>query len=287
MRFVSFDDFRVGALRGDQVVDLGPALGDTAQLDWDERMPAVVGRYGQLREALERQAREGNGVPAASVRLRAPLPRPRKVLSAIGNYGARLPSDSPLDVDFAFKSPESIVGPGDTVVLADLPATGFEAEATLGVVIGREARKVSAADALSYVSGYTALLDVMGVGLGRVGIGTFFGKSLDTLGPMGPCLVTADELGDPQSLRLRLVVNGQTRQEFNTSEMLVSVAGVLATATSIMTLRPGNVVTVGSPNEGKTLLSNDDAVSVEIDRIGTLSVKVSDPQRRSWPAAAA
>ena len=231
--------------------------------------PRALHRRGQPWNAT----REGAGAPIASVRLRAPNPRPPKLLCAIGNYGARPGIDSPLQVDFTFKSPESVIGPGDSVVLADLPVTGFEVEATLAVVIGREARKLSVADALSCVFGYTAFLDVFAAGLGRPGIGTFFGKSLDTLGPMGPCIVTADELGDPQSLRIRLIVNGATRQDFNTSQMAVPVAEVLAEATGVMTLYPGDVVTCGSPADGPVLIGHGDEVSVDVERIGRLTVR--------------
>ncbi|MBM2811574.1 MAG: gentisate 1,2-dioxygenase [Chloroflexi bacterium] len=214
---------------------------------------------------------------------RAPIPRPPKLLCAIGNYGERPKSDSPTEVDFTFKSPESIIGPGDTVVLADVAATGFEAEATLGVVIGRDAKKMPESDALSCVLGYTAFLDVFATGLGR-NIGTFFGKSLDTLGPMGPCIVTVDESIDPRNLRIRLIVNGKTQQDFTTADMLMPAAGVLATATAIMTLHPGDVVTCGSPVEGRVLLKDGDEATVEIDGIGRFSVQVSDPARRVWAA---
>jgi len=287
MRFVSFDDFQVGTLRGEEVVDLSSAIGDAARLDWDDRLPEVAGRYGEMKGAIERLAREGPGAPLASVRLRAPDPRPRKLLCAIGNFVGRPPEGSPLTVDFTFKSPESVVGPGDAVILDDVPSTGFEAEATLAVVIGREARKLSESDALSYVFGYTAMLDVFATGLGRPQIGTFFGKSLDTLGPMGPAIVTADELGDPQHLGVRLMVNGATRQDFNTSLMAISIAEVLVAATGIMTLYPGDVVTCGSPANERILLSHEDAIAVEIDGIGRLEIRVEDPARRTWPATVA
>jgi 2-keto-4-pentenoate hydratase/2-oxohepta-3-ene-1,7-dioic acid hydratase in catechol pathway len=161
-------------------------------------------------------------------------------------------------------------------VLPGLPASGFEAEATLAVVVGREARKITETDALGYVFGYTAVLDVFAAGLGRAGIGTFLGKSIDTFGPMGPCIVTADELGDPQSLGVRLTVNGATRQEYSTAQMAISVAEVLVTASGIMTLHPGDVVTCGSPTDGPVLLSPNDEVAVEIERIGRLTVGVAD-----------
>src|SRR5437764_795819 len=104
MQLVSFNDFVVGALRGQDVVDLSAAIGDPARLPRDERLPAVAAGFPQVRGAIDRAVRDGPGVPLATVRLRAPNPRPPKLLCAIGNYGPPLPSDSPLDVDFTFKS---------------------------------------------------------------------------------------------------------------------------------------------------------------------------------------
>jgi 2-keto-4-pentenoate hydratase/2-oxohepta-3-ene-1,7-dioic acid hydratase in catechol pathway len=287
MRLVSFGDFALGALNGEVAVDLSSALAEIALLPWDERLPALAAGFSQKRAAVERQIQAGPGQPLNGVRLRAPVPRPPKLLCALANFGVRPKTDSPLEVDFNFKSPESVIGPGDSVVLSDLPASGFEAEATLAVVIGRETRKVSEAEALSHVFGYTAFLDLFGAGLGRPGIGTFFGKSLDTLGPMGPWIVTADELGNPGELRIQLLVNGKARQDYNTAGMLVSVAGVISAASGIMTLRPGDVVTCGSPADNPVLVGDGDEVTAEIDRIGRLTVKVTDPLKRTWPAAAA
>jgi len=287
MRLVSFGDFALGGVSGETVVNLSSALPEIARLSWDERLPALAAGFGQSRASVERQIAAGSGQPLSSARLRAPVPRPPKLLCALANFGVRPQTDSPLEVDFNFKSPESVIGPGDSVVLSDLPATGFEAEATLAVVIGRETRKVSEADALSSVFGYTAFLDLYGAGLGRVNIGTFFGKSLDTLGPMGPWIVTPDELGNPQNLRIQLLINGKARQDYNTSEMLVSVAGVISAASGIMTLRPGDVVTCGSPAETPVLVADGDEVTADIERIGRLTVKVTDPLQRTWPAAVA
>jgi 2-keto-4-pentenoate hydratase/2-oxohepta-3-ene-1,7-dioic acid hydratase in catechol pathway len=130
------------------------------------------------------------------------------------------------------------------------------------------------------------MLDVFAAGLGRPQVGTFFGKSLDTQGPTGPWIVTADELPDPQKLRVRLMVNGKVEQEYSTADMILPVAGVLRAATEIMTLNPGDMVTCGSPLQPKVLLRDGDNVAVEIEGIGELRVKVADPLRRSWPAAA-
>lgn len=279
MRLVMFDDFKPGLLRGDEVVDLAPAIGDIARLPWDERMPALVSGFGSLRAGIERQAADGRGVPLSIVRLRAPVPRPTKLLSGLVNFGVE-----PGKLDYAFKSPESIVGSNDTIDLPDLPVSRFECEAALAFVIGRESREVAEADGAAAVFGYTAMIDVSGRDLGRP-VGTFLSKSFDTFGPMGPCVVTANELADPHALQIRLSINGVVAQEYSTKTMANSIASQVATATAIMTLYPGDVLTCGAVPQPAGPLKDGDEVRVEIAGIGGFAVRVRDAQRRAWPAA--
>lgn len=276
MRLVSFDDFTPGLLRGSEVVDASPAVGDIARLPWDERMPALIADFDRLRPALERLAAEGKGRPLASVRLRAPIPRPSKILCDTVNYDAE-----PGKVDFTFKSPESIIGPEDTVELPSMAASQFKAGAALALVIGREGKDVAPAAGLSYVFGYTAFIDVFGLDVGRP-VGTYLAKSFDTFGPMGPCIVTADEVADASALQVRLLANGKPVQEYNTSAMANPLGVQIATATGFMTLRPGDVVTCGTPQEGVGPLRDGDELRIEIDGIGGFRVGVRDPLQRSW-----
>lgn len=276
MRLVMFDDYVPGLLRDGEVVDLTPALGDIARLPWDERMPAIIAGYDRLRPALARQAAEGNGVPVESVRLRAPNPRPTKLLSGLVNFGVE-----PGKLDYAFKSPESIVGPEDNVELPDAPASSFECEAALAFIIGREARDVPEADGAKAVFGYTAMIDVAGQGLGRP-VGTYLGKSFDTFGPMGPCIVTADEVPDPHTLQIRLWVNGTLRQDYSTSTMANPIGSQVATATAIMTLHPGDMLTCGADPRLVGPLRDGDDLRVEIGEVGRFRVRVHDALRRSW-----
>lgn len=276
MRLVSFDDFTLGVLHGDEVVDVSPAVGEVARLPWDERMPALIAGFDLLRPAVQRLAEEAKGRPLAGVRLRAPLPRPGKILCDTVNYDAE-----PGKVDFTFKSPESIIGPEETVELPGAPASQFKAGAALALVIGREGKDVAAAAGLSYVFGYTAFIDVFGLDVGRP-VGTYLAKSFDTFGPMGPCIVTADELPEASALLVRLLANGRPVQEYNTSTMANPIAVQIATATGFMTLRPGDVVTCGTPQEGVGPLRDGDDLRIEIDGIGGFRVGVRDPFKRTW-----
>ena len=277
MRFVTFDDFRPGLLREDEVVDLTPALGDIARLPWDERIPTMVAEYDRLKPAIERRAREGKGIPIAEIHLRAPNPRPPKILSGMWNYNSE-----PGKTDYSFKSPECVIGPGDAIELPKAQASSFQPEPAVAFVIGRQAKNVSEADALSYIFGYTGFIDVYGRDLGRP-VGTYLARSFDTFGPMGPCILTADEVPNPHALRVRLSVKGKVRQEYSTSSLVNPVPAQVATATAIMTLYPGDLVTCGTDENGLAPIQDGDNLHLDITGIGGLRVEVRDPLGRSWP----
>ncbi|MBI2887741.1 MAG: fumarylacetoacetate hydrolase family protein [Chloroflexi bacterium] len=282
MKLVTYDDFKPGLLVGDRVVDITPALGGLGPLDWDEAIPAIIANYQKLQPELERLSRSGGDVPLASVRLRAPNPRPAKILCAVANY-LELGARPKPPIDFFFKSPEGVIGDSDTVVLPRAEASIFHHEAELAVVIGKECRKVSAAQAMDYVFGYTAFIDVSGRNLGRVQASTFFGKSFDTFAPMGPCIATADEIPDPHKLQVRLWVDGQLRQDYNTDDMGNPIPDLIEWASGYMTLNPGDMIATGTNHQGLGALQDGDRVEMEIERIGRFTVRVQDPLKRSWP----
>lgn len=279
MRLVTFDDFIPGVLRGDEVVDLTPAIGEIARLPWDDRIPALIAEFDRLRPAIAKLAVEGRGAPISSVRLRAPNPRPGKIVCSAANFRVDDSADAPA-WDFFFKSPDSVIGTGDTVVLPKLPATDFEAEANLALVIGRRARNVPEADAADSVFGYTGMIDLFARGLGRP-VSTYFGKSCDTFGPMGHCIVTSDEIDDLYALRIRLTVNGQVGQDFSTAAMIHRVPAQVAAATGVMTLEPGDMIACGSDPRGVAPLKDGDVLALSIEPVGLqLRVQVSDPLKR-------
>ncbi len=189
-----------GLLTDRGVVDISGITekGHTPQL----AMQALIDGFDRLRPSLERGAADGEALPLSSVRLRAPLPRPGKILCCIANYWEHAQREArPLNM--FLKNPEAVVGPGDAIVLPDFTEPWiFMHEAELALVIKGPAKKVSQANWRSAVFGYTCLIDVSARGEGRRTwkAGSWLGKSFDTFAPIGPCIATADEIPEPNDL---------------------------------------------------------------------------------------
>ncbi|GIG70573.1 fumarylacetoacetate hydrolase family protein [Phytomonospora endophytica] len=216
---------------------------------------------------------------ADDARLLAPLPRPRNVVCIGRNYREHAEeqgAETPAEPAVFLKTTTSVVGPGHDIVWDPEYTAQVDYEAELAVVIGRTARHVDVADALSHVFGYTCLNDVSARDLQFGDVQWARGKSLDTFCPMGPAIVTADEVADPQNLDVRCVLNGTTVQEANTSVMYHSVAEIIAHCSRAFTLHPGDVIATGTPGgvgifrDPPLLLGNGDEVVIEIDGIGRL-----------------
>ena len=277
MRLVVYDDDRVGLVRDGDVVDVSDLLGGDAAA-WPPvfLLRAIAGSDGlrpRLEEALGRRA----ATPLARVRLRAPVVFPSKVIAAPVNYRLHIEEMRPLikgelhaieRYGVFLKAPSSIVGPGAVVELP-FPDRRTDHEVELGVVLGRTARNVPAADAMRYVFGYTAVMDVTV----RGDEDRSTRKSFDTFTPVGPVLVTADEIPDPHALQLQLWVNGERRQNGNTRDMIWNVPRLIEYASHVMTLYPGDLFSTGTP-DGVGPLEPGDEVTLEIERIGRLSVRV-------------
>ena len=188
------------------------------------------------------------------------------------------------DRDAFLKSPSSVIGNGGEVILPDCPAPVFHHEAELGVVIGKTTKNISSDSASDHIFGYVNFMDISARGIEPNGNNSFFwGKSWDTFGPMGPCIVTKDEIQDPQNLRIRLWVNNKIRQDVHTSDMGRSVSQVLEFASWVTTLQAGDVVSTGTNHTGLGPIQNGDQIQMEITGLGKLKVSVSDKWKRSWP----
>jgi 2-keto-4-pentenoate hydratase/2-oxohepta-3-ene-1,7-dioic acid hydratase in catechol pathway len=215
----------------------------------------------------------------AAGRVLAPVERPGKIVSIGQNYWdhVREQGKPPPECPIIFaKYPTSIIGPGDTIAWSPALTQKVDFEAELAVVIGKTARRVSEADALRYVFGYTAANDVTARDL-QYGDGQWVrGKSLDTFCPLGPALVTADAIPDPQQLAIRCTVNGVTLQDSSTAEMIFNVAHLISYASQAFTLEPGDLILTGTPNgvghfrTPPVYLQPGDRVVVEVERIGRL-----------------
>jgi 2-keto-4-pentenoate hydratase/2-oxohepta-3-ene-1,7-dioic acid hydratase in catechol pathway len=175
------------------------------------------------------------------------------------------------------KFPTTIVGPSDEVTWDRGLSNKIDFEAELAVIIGKKARRVAEAEALDYVFGYTCANDVTARDLQR-GDGQWVrGKSLDTFCPLGPWLVTADEVPDPQNLGIRCLVNGQTMQDSHTSQMIFGVAYLISYLSQAFTLLPGDILLTGTPDgvgayrEPPVFMQDGDVMAVEIDGVGWLA----------------
>jgi 2-keto-4-pentenoate hydratase/2-oxohepta-3-ene-1,7-dioic acid hydratase in catechol pathway len=261
------------------LIEGGPEVWARAQAAWDYGR-GLVDRMDPADLRRRKVAR-----PLAGTRLLAPIPRPRKNVFCMGrNYtehAAERGAAPPERPVFFTKSPTSVIGPGAGIVHhAVTQALDYEVE--LAAVVGRAGRDFDRAEALAHVFGYTVLNDVTARDLQKVHQQWFKGKSLDTFCPMGPVLVTADEISDPQALGIRLRVNGQTRQEASTGQMIFDVATLLATLATGMTLEPGDILATGTPSgvgaATGAYLKIGDLVEAEIDGLGCLTNPVVAPE---------
>ena len=283
MRFAFIDDFRPSVVSDRGVVDVSHVLDSIPRLNAQDLLEGLVRRFDEFRPALEEASATGDAKPIGDVRFRPPVPRPGKMVCMAGNYleGETIPR--PYDVDAFLKAPSSVIGNGDTVVLPDVPATVFHHEAELGVVIGKEMKNVDASRALDHVFGYLNFMDVSARGIEPNGNNSFWWqKSWDTFGPIGPWILTADEVADTQNLQIRLWNNGDLRHDFNTSDMARSVAEVLEWVSTESTLHPGDIVATGTNHLGLGPMQDGEKVVLEVEGLGRLSVKVRDDYGRTW-----
>jgi 2-keto-4-pentenoate hydratase/2-oxohepta-3-ene-1,7-dioic acid hydratase in catechol pathway len=279
MRLVLTSDDRIAVQRDGSIVDVSAAFDDIPFRTSADRMPRILAVLNERRARIEKLAASGQAEPVPG--LQAPVPRPPKLIAAFGNYREGSSRERQTQ-DMFLESPDSVIGPNGTVVLPNHPATIFHHEAELALVVGRRAKDLPADErALEALVGYTCAIDVSGRGLGRVGPSRI-GKSFDTFTPLGPAIVTTDEIADPQNLRVTLSVNGELRQDFSTSDMEFRVVDVLAFISSYMTLVPGDVIMTGTNHQGLGALQDGDQVEMSIEGIGSLTASVRDPQQREW-----
>lgn len=226
---------------------------------------------------------ESAGEPVQPDRILAPVRRPGKIFGSGVNFRSHLEENPsgvlPEQPGFFSKLPSSVVGPGDPIVIP-APERQVDYEVELAIVVGRAARAVPAARALEHVLGYTIVHDVSARDLQFAG-DMVLGKGLDTFCPMGPAIVTVDELGDASELELATYVNGERMQHGSTSQWLFGVATLVEFLSAHVTLEPGDVITTGTPagvgtfREPPVYLRPGDEVSVEVEGIGRLTNPVT------------
>jgi len=282
MRLCRFGEDRLGLVEGSTVKDVTAALEVLPSYRYPfPRMDVAIANLDRIKERVRAIASEAPSVPLNGLKLLSPVANPSKVIGAPVNYQKHLDEvrENPQlhhntqvavihRAGVFLKACSSLVGAGDGIALRKLDRRN-DHEVELAFVIGKEASNVSKSEALNYVAAYSIGLDITIRGPEERSLR----KSADTYTVLGPWLVTADEIPDPQQLDLKITVNGEVRQNSNTRHMILGVAELIEFASSFYTLYPGDVVVTGTP-EGVSPIVPGDHIVATIEKIGTMEVDV-------------
>lgn len=300
MRLLSFiikegQPARIGALRnGDRVVDIGAeakSRGTALCFDAQDMISVIAAGEAAVRQVREIATAAGDDLPLSSVTLTAPIPRPRKNVFCVGwNYLEHFKEgeksrthvqEMPAYPTFFTKSPTSVNGPYDPIPWEPAVMEKLDWEVELGVVIGTGGKNITESDAMKHVFGYTVINDVSCRDIQRRhGQQWFKGKSMDGTCPMGPWIVTADEVPEPGNLPVKCSVNGVVKQDSNTSYMYFKLPRLIAELSLGMTLEPGDIISTGTPagvGHARTppeFMKPGDVLDTEIAGIGKLSNRI-------------
>ena len=282
MKLAYFDDFLLGVLTDKGLVDVSHIIIDIPHTNPGNLMNGLIDDFENYRSKLETAAEKGVAFPLDSIKIQPPLPKPGTIDCMAVNYMENGTLKEKPQINGFHKSPSAIIGNGDTMILPDVPATIFEGEAELGLIIGKRASNVSESDAMEHVFGYLNFIDGSARGLPPDRNVFFQVKSRATFAPIGPFIVTADEIPDPQNLSVRLWVNGELKQDFNTNDMAHKIPKAISWLSSIHALEPGDLIATGTNHRGLSSFQHGDKIELEVEGLGRLSINVQDDLRRTW-----
>ena len=282
------DAQRVAVVEDDLLYDVSAAVPGLADGWPPVFMSRLIAQWQAVRPRILAARAGAAAIPRAAVKLLAPVPFPGTLIAAPANYrkhvgelgerGVTKPGNSANEIGFFLKTSSSVCGPDSTILLPRGSTRRFDHESELAAVIGRRGRNIPRAQALEHVFGYACLMDItMRLEPGQPAEERPMRKSFDTFTPLGPWLVTADEVPDPQALSNQLWVNGELRQSANTCDMTVDVAALIELISSVMTLNPGDVIATGTP-EGVGPIRPGDSVRIAIERVGDMTLRVAEAE---------
>jgi 2-keto-4-pentenoate hydratase/2-oxohepta-3-ene-1,7-dioic acid hydratase in catechol pathway len=291
MKIASFNDYRVGVVEDANVHDMTAALPDFLSQLPRQRVNWLVSHWTELHPKFIEYRTAGRPLPLASVKLLPANPAPQHVFAAPANYRKHIGElgdrsvtpggRSAREQGFFLKAPGSLIGANGTLLLPKGSQRRFDHESELAVIVSRQARNVPRSQAMDYVFGYCCLIDAtMRIEKGVAEEERSMRKSFETFTPLGPWIVTADEVGDPNSLKNQLWVNGEIRQSANTGDMIVGIAELVELVSSVLTLEPGDVIASGTP-EGVGPFRVGDEVRIEIERVGSMTLPVRECELRA------
>jgi 2-keto-4-pentenoate hydratase/2-oxohepta-3-ene-1,7-dioic acid hydratase in catechol pathway len=286
MKLALFDDNRVALVEGESLYDVSAAVPAWGQPWPPVFMQRLISEWPAARPALLAARAAATPIPRSAVKLRSPMPYTSNIIAApanyrkhvgeLGNRGVTAAGNSARNIGFFLKATSSLVGPDDGIVLPKGSSRRFDHETELAVIIGKRGHHIPRAEALDYVFGYSCLIDLtMRLEPGAPAEERPTRKSFDSFTPLGPWIVTADEIPDPQVLSNRLWVNGELKQSTNTAEMTVGVAELIELISSVMTLQPGDVIASGTP-EGVGPVAPGDSITIELEKIGAMTLQVRE-----------
>ena len=255
MKLAFFNDFRLGVVKGDGIVDISAEVSDVPHTGPHNLISNLIGDFARYRGRIEAAVARGTATPLSAVTLRPPLPRPGNIICMAVNYMEDGTKTEAAPINAFNKASTAVIGPNDAMVLPDVGASIFEGEAELALVIGKTATNVKAADAMDHVFGYTCFID----GSAR-GVPAFYQmKSRETFAN-----------------------NGEVKQNFNTDDMAHKIARCIEWVSSVHTLLPGDILATGTNHRGLHAFQDGDRIALTVEQVGTLSITVRDDLKRSW-----
>jgi 2-keto-4-pentenoate hydratase/2-oxohepta-3-ene-1,7-dioic acid hydratase in catechol pathway len=283
MKLARFNEGRIGVVTSDtELVDITDLVGDNAAA-WPPVGPTrLVSDFETLRPKIVAALPSLAAIPLSSITLLTPIPWPNKVIAFPVNYhdhGREMQAGYRANVQGFFLKPNSsLSGAGEPVVLPNVPSREVHHESELAIVIGKQGRDIRREDWKEHVFGYACLLDMVVRGREE----RVFRKAYDTFCPVGPWIVTADEITDPEALEMKLWVNDDLRQHANTRDLVLDIPGMIEMASAVMTLYPGDIIATGTP-AGVGKVQAGDKIRIRIEHVGEMTVDVVQGQGGGTP----
>jgi 2-keto-4-pentenoate hydratase/2-oxohepta-3-ene-1,7-dioic acid hydratase in catechol pathway len=282
MRICWFNDNRLGLIRDGRVLDVSEALKVLPAPSYPApKGDPLIAHLDKVKPAIEQAANGAESHAISEVKFLSPVQSPTKVIGTPTNYAAHVAEAKEQVADFKsrysgsieeqglfLKANSSLVGPGEGVAVR-FPERRTDHEMELGIVIGRKVSNISEAEALSCIAGYALALDMVTRGTED----RSFRKSIDSYSVLGPWMVTADEVKDPQNLAFSLAVNGEIKQQSNTSQMIMGIARQIAWGSTFYTLWPGDIIMTGTC-EGVSRVKPGDTMHCVIEGVGEMDVAI-------------
>lgn len=286
MKLVSFNEHRIGIVSADQVHDITDLLPPGLDAMPQQRMRWLIEHWDEMQATVAERWQGAASQALSDVRLLSPVPAPAHVFAAPANYQKHIgelkeravtkKGRSAREQGFFLKAPASVVGPGEEIVLPKDSPRRFDHESELAVIIGKAGRNIPRSEAMEYIFGYSCLMDLtMRIEPGSGEEERSMRKSFASFTPVGPWIVTPDEVGDPSELTNQLYVNGELRQNANTRELIVGIPELIELISSVLPLQPGDIIATGTP-EGVGPIKVGDEVKISIERVGEMTLKVSE-----------